>query len=51
VCVFFDVFAITVSHHFPLEVLDFYERIVRSKSVGVDCQRFLLAVAEEESDG
>ena len=51
VCVSIDVFAIVVNHHFSLEVLVVSEWVVCPKSVGVDGQRLLLAVAEEESHG
>ena len=49
VCVSINVFAIAVNHRFPLEILVVFEWIVRSKSIGIDGQRLIFAVIEEES--
>ena len=46
-----DVFAIAVNYRFSLELFVVSEWVVRSKSVGVDSQRLLPAVAEQESHG
>jgi len=44
------VFAVAVNDVFTLEVLVFLKRIVRVKSVGIDGERLLLAVSQQEPD-
>jgi hypothetical protein len=51
VYVFISVFSLAVIDGFSVEVLVLVEWIIRPKSVGVDCQRLLLVVVEEESNG
>jgi hypothetical protein len=44
------VFAVTVDDVFALEGVVLFERLVRSKSIGVDSERLLLAARQQESD-
>ena len=41
---------VSVSNVFAVEPLVFSKRIVRAKSVGIDVERFLLAVRQQEPD-
>ena len=44
------VFTVSVNDVFPVELLVFLKRIVRAKSVGIDGERLLLAVSQQEPD-
>jgi hypothetical protein len=43
------VFAVTVDDVFSTECVVLFERLVRSKAVGIDSQRLLLAIGQQES--
>ena len=45
-----SVFAVTVDDVFALECVVIFEWFVRSKAIGVDGERLLLAASQQESD-
>ena len=45
-----NVFAVTVDDVFALECVVLVERLARSKAIGVDGERLLLAGRQQESD-